>query len=173
MLLPDAGFPVSASDEFLGHADVRPRTDDFLLGSAKCSCLGGIGTDLVIRLDAYGVWTDTSIGCQRLQFHMGAHWPDVACPRLRLSQPCGGRVAERRLPALHPFASQAHLMCAILNLLLKHLDVTHITYKKGQMKHLQKHLKTIANIRNIQIKHFQHTCKNICNIQINTLATFV
>jgi len=54
----------------------------------------------------------------------------------------------------------------------------HLQHKKRQMKHLkhasktlEKHLKTIANIRNIQIKHFniyvkrmqypnKHTCNN-------------
>jgi hypothetical protein len=50
--------------------------------------------------------------------------------------------------------------CAISDLLLKHQDATLATYKRRQMKHLryasetlEKHLKTIANIRNIYIKH--------------------
>ena len=45
-----------------------------------------------------------------------------------------------------------------------------------RLKHLKKHmktLKTIVNIRNIQIKHLHYMCENICNIQINTLATYV
>jgi hypothetical protein len=48
------------------------------------------------------------------------------------------------------------------------------------MKHLKhvsetlaKTLETMVNIRNIQIKHLYHTCENICNIQVNTLATYV
>jgi hypothetical protein len=52
------------------------------------------------------------------------------------------------------------------NLLLKHPDATVATYKRRQMKHLkrafetlaqtpEKHLKTIANICNIQMKHLQ------------------
>jgi hypothetical protein len=43
---------------------------------------------------------------------------------------------------------------------------------KNTAKILEKHLKTIANIHNIQIKHLQHICENIFNFQINTLATY-
>jgi hypothetical protein len=55
---------------------------------------------------------------------------------------------------------------ATADLLLKHLDVTLATYVSKQIKHLkhaseihEKDLKTIANIRNIQIKYLQHRCE--------------
>jgi hypothetical protein len=74
--------------------------------------------------------------------------------------------------------------CATPDLLLKHPDATVATYKRRQMtyfmrlKHSQKHLKTIANRYNIQMKHLQqayetpetlekYACNmHICNIQI-------
>ena len=52
---------------------------------------------------------------------------------------------------------------------MKHLKQASETFAKI----LEKHLKIIANIDNIQIKHLQHMCENTCNIQINTLATYV
>jgi hypothetical protein len=56
------------------------------------------------------------------------------------------------------------------DLLLKYLDATLAIYKRRQIKYLkhmsktlektpEKHLKTIANIYNIQIKHFQYICE--------------
>ena len=62
------------------------------------------------------------------------------------------------------------LPTCILDLPLKYPDTTLVTYKKRQMKHLKtgiwnicknnwKHFKTMANIRDIYIKHFQHICK--------------
>jgi hypothetical protein len=61
--------------------------------------------------------------------------------------------------------------CATSDLLLKHLDITVVTYKRRQMKHLkhvsetlaktlEKDLKTIVNICNIQIKHLQQTYRD-------------
>jgi aromatic ring-opening dioxygenase LigB subunit len=56
--------------------------------------------------------------------------------------------------------------CVIPDLLLKHPDITVATYKRIQVKHvkqvsktltktIEKHLKTIANICIIQMKHSQ------------------
>jgi len=56
------------------------------------------------------------------------------------------------------------------DLLLKHPSIIITTYKIRLMKYLKhvsetlaktckKHLKPIANIRNIQIKHLQHMCE--------------
>jgi hypothetical protein len=37
----------------------------------------------------------------------------------------------------------------------------------------EKTFENIVNIRKILIKHLHHICENICNIQINTLATYI
>jgi hypothetical protein len=61
-----------------------------------------------------------------------------------------------------------HIPCATSYLLLKHPDATLAIYRRRQIKHLkhapetlakisEKHMKTIANIRSIQIKYLQHT----------------
>jgi hypothetical protein len=67
---------------------------------------------------------------------------------------------------MSPLTSLTRIPCATSDLLLIHLDVTIATYKRRQVKHLkqaskilvktlEKHLKTIANICNIQMKHSQ------------------
>jgi hypothetical protein len=52
---------------------------------------------------------------------------------------------------------------------MKYLKHTSETFAKTP----EKHLKTIVNIRNIQLKHLHHMCENIRNIQLNILATYV
>jgi hypothetical protein len=70
----------------------------------------------------------------------------------------------RRRPRHWPLPTP--IPCATWDLLLKHLDVTVATYKRRQMKYLKqpfktlaktfkKHLKTIAKICNVQMKHLQ------------------
>jgi hypothetical protein len=70
-----------------------------------------------------------------------------------------------RMSSAPPAASQ-RISCGTPDLLLKHPDTTVATYKRRQIKHLKqayetlaktakKHLTTIANICNIQMKHLQ------------------
>jgi hypothetical protein len=72
------------------------------------------------------------------------------------------------------------ILYATRDLLLKHSYATLVTYKKRQMKPLKHVSKTLAKTVKKHCKHIQHPDKtlatyvrNICNIQINTLATYV
>jgi hypothetical protein len=71
---------------------------------------------------------------------------------------------------LAPLSLFTRIPYATPDLLLKHPDAIFATYKRRKMKHLkhvsetlakirEKHLKTIANIRDIQIKYLQHKCE--------------
>jgi hypothetical protein len=84
--------------------------------------------------------------------------------RARISTP--RPASPPALPLVSPPFLTRITIYATPDLLLKHLDVTLATYVSKQMKHLkyaseihEKDLKTIANIRNIQIKHLQHRCE--------------
>jgi hypothetical protein len=97
------------------------------------------------------------------------------------------------LPILHPYGCPAgskrddatesgRKSDATPNLILKHPNAMVATYVKVVetlilMKNLKNtpeiHLKTIATICNIRIKHMQTDVWNICNIQINTNATCI
>jgi hypothetical protein len=52
---------------------------------------------------------------------------------------------------------------------LKHLDSIVAAYKRRQMKHLKHASETLAKTPEKHLK----TIANVCNIQINTLATYV
>jgi hypothetical protein len=83
----------------------------------------------------------------------------------------------KRRPLRQPLSTC--ISCATPDLFLKHPDTIVATYKRRQMKHLkqssetlvktpEKHLKTIANIYNIQMKHLQTYVWNL-----KTLKTYV
>jgi hypothetical protein len=63
-----------------------------------------------------------------------------------------------------PFPGPTRIPCATPDLHLKYLDATLATYVQRHMKHFKhaletlakKHLKTIANIRHMQIEPLQH-----------------
>jgi hypothetical protein len=131
-------------------------------------------------LPALLVWTDAQFdtrGCSLFSrpvshVHVGPRWSDIACLRLRFARPRGASAARTSfawgpLAPLH--ASHAYPICNIWSTfetskcntcnIQKEIDEIFETCVLNTCKNNLKHLKTIANMRNIQIKYLQHMCK--------------
>jgi hypothetical protein len=126
-------------------------------------------------------WTSGAHGCSSFPR------PYFACPRgsprrpdviwqcLSFARPPGGAVLLGRRPRRAPARdglrllplSHAHHMCSIWYTfetfrcnscnIRKKTEETHVTWVWNICKNTWEHFKTIANIRNIQIKHLQYT----------------